>query len=214
MRISDWSSDVCSSDLDVKRIADATRNGLAETTDLYATFMRNGRELGITQDQAAKATETFAKTLKISGAGAAEASSATTQFSQALAFGVLRGDEFNGIMESSPRLARLLADSLDVPVGSLRAMAEQGELTADKLHRALTDTKFTASIDAEFKQMQVTFDKAMTHMHNAAIVTFGAFDQGGEFSTMLATFVFGGADGFKGLESSEEHASELQSRMR
>src|SRR3546814_14875997 len=54
---------------DVKRIADATRNGLAETTDLYATFMRNGRELGITQDQAAKATETFAKTLKISGAG-------------------------------------------------------------------------------------------------------------------------------------------------
>src|SRR3546814_6471067 len=116
MRISDWSSDVCSSDLlklataqsgnfgqaqaDVKRIADATRNGLAETTDLYATFMRNGRELGITQDQAAKATETFAKTLKISGAGAAEASSATTQFSQALASGVLRGDEFNGIMES------------------------------------------------------------------------------------------------------------------
>src|SRR3546814_4191476 len=88
--------------------------------------MRNGRELGITQDQAAKATETFAKTLKISGAGAAEASSATTQFSQALASGVLRGDEFNGIMESSPRLARLLADSLDVHVGSLRAMAEQG----------------------------------------------------------------------------------------
>src|SRR3546814_12889079 len=81
---------------DVKRIADATRNGLAETTDLYATFMRNGRELGITQDQAAKATETFAKTLKISGAGAAEASSAKTQFSQALASGVLRGDEFNG----------------------------------------------------------------------------------------------------------------------
>src|SRR3546814_6036382 len=64
-------------------------------------------------------------------------------------------------MESSPRLARLLADSLDVPVGSLRAMAEQGELTADKLLRALTDTKFTASIDAEFKQMPVTFDQAM-----------------------------------------------------
>src|SRR3546814_7928346 len=147
---------------DVKRIADATRNGLAETTDLYATFMRNGRELGITQDQAAKATETFAKTLKISGAGAAEASSATTQFSQALASGVLRGDEFNSIMESSPRLARLLADSLDVPVGSLRALAEQGELTADKLLRALTATNFTASIDAEFKQMPFTLELAQT----------------------------------------------------
>src|SRR3546814_9842048 len=69
------------------------------------------------------------------------------------------------------------------------------DLTADKLLRALTDTKFTASIDAEFKQMPVTVDQAMTQVHNAAIVTFGAFDQGGEFSTMLANFVSGGADG-------------------
>src|SRR3546814_9960761 len=103
-----------------------------------------------------------------------------------LSSGVMRGDEFNGIMEASPRLARLLADSLDVPVGSLRAMAEQGELTADKLLRARTDTKFTASIDAEFKQMQGTFDQAMKQVHNAAIVTFGAFHQGGDYSTLLA----------------------------
>src|SRR3546814_9033421 len=100
------------------------------------------------------------------------------------------------------------SSDLDVPVGSLRAMAEQGELTADKLLRALTDTKFTASIDAEFKQMPVTFDQAMTQVHNAAIVTFGAFDQGGEFSTILAHFVSGGADG-----RSVEHTSELQVLM-
>src|SRR3546814_2482779 len=55
-----------------------------------------------------------------------------------------------------------------------------------------------------FKQMPVNFDQAMTQVHNAAIVTFGAFDQGGEFSTMLANFVSGGADGFKGLERSAE----------
>src|SRR3546814_1074244 len=53
-------------------------------------------------------------------------------------------------------------------------------------------------------QMPVTFDQAMTQVHNAAIVTFGAFDQGSEFSTMLANFVSGGADGFKGLERSAE----------
>src|SRR3546814_19878169 len=88
---------------DVKRIADATRNGLAETTDLYATFMRNGRELGITQDQAEKATETFAKTLKIIVADEAEASSATTQLSQELDSGVLRDDEFNEIGRASRR---------------------------------------------------------------------------------------------------------------
>src|SRR3546814_15773765 len=78
-------------------------------------------------------------------------------------------------------------------------MAEQCELTADKLLRALTDTKFTAAIDAEFKQMPVTVDQAMTLVHNADIVTFGAFEQGGEFATLLANFVSGGSDGFKGL---------------
>src|SRR3546814_9877856 len=84
--------------------------------------------------------------------------------------------------------------------------------------------------------MPVTFYQAMTQVHNAAIVTFGAFDQGGEFSTMLANFVSGGADGFQGLERSaedlginirsafsglsdafersDEHPSELQSLMR
>src|SRR3546814_12451128 len=54
---------------DVKRIADATRNGLAATTDLYATFMANGRELGITQEQAAKAQDTYDKTHKDRCAG-------------------------------------------------------------------------------------------------------------------------------------------------
>lgn len=189
---------------DVRRIAEETRTGLESTADLYGTFMRNARELGITQEAAARSTETFSKTLQISGAGAAEASAATTQFSQALASGVLRGDEFNSIMESAPRLSRLLADSLNVPVGSLRAMAEQGELTADKLVNALTNTKFTAGIDQEFRQLPVTFDQAMEQVQNAAILTFGAFDRGGEFSTALANFITDGSDGFKSLEQSAE----------
>ena len=190
---------------DVRRIADDTRSGLEETAKLYGNFVRGAQALGASQADASRATETFSKSLKISGAGAAEAASATLQFGQALASGVLRGDEFNSVMESSPRLARLLADSLGVPVGALRKMAEEGELTADKLLRALTDQKFTAGIDAEFKQIPVTFDDAMTQVSNAAMVTFSAFDRGGEFSTMLANFVGDGADGFASLETSAEN---------
>ena len=189
---------------DVQRIAAETRSGLEETGTLYSGFVRNARDLGITQAEAARATETFSKTLKISGSSAAEAAGGTRQFTQALQSGVLRGDEFNSIMENSPRLARLLADSLNVPIGRLRAMAEEGELTADKLVRALTDTKFTEGIDAEFRQMPVTFDQAMTEVYNAALTTFGAFDRGGEFSTMIANFISGGADGFASLEKSAE----------
>jgi tape measure domain-containing protein len=189
---------------DVRRIAETTRSSLSETASLYGNFTRNAKDLGINQADAARATETFAKTLKISGASAVDAAQGTRQFIQGLQSGVLRGDEFNSIMENSPRLARLLAESLGVPIGALRAMAEEGDLTSDKLVKALTDTKFTQGIDEEFKALPVTFDQAMGQIHNAAIITFGAFDRGGEFSTALANFIVGGTGGFAELERKAE----------
>jgi tape measure domain-containing protein len=189
---------------DVQRIAELTRGSLEATAKLYGGFIRASRETGRTQEDAARATQTFAEALKIGGAGAEEAASATLQFNQALQSGVLRGDEFNSILEASPRIARLLADGLGVPIGQLRAMAEQGRITSDVLFRALTDRKFTAGIDAEFRQVPVTFSDAMQLVENAALTTFGAFDKGGRFSEVLASFVGNGADGFKSLADSAE----------
>lgn len=191
---------------DVRRIATETRSGLDETARLYGRIVLNSRELGVTQEQAARATETFTKALKLGGATTQETSSATIQFAQALASGVLRGDELRSILEASPRFARLLADSLNVTVGALRDMGEEGTLTADKLIKALTNQRFTEGIDAEFRELPVTFDQAMTLVHNAAIETFGAFDRGGQFSTMIANFVADGADGMGDFASSAEDA--------
>lgn len=189
---------------DVRRIAADTRAELSSTAALYGNFARNARDLGISQDEVARATETVAKTFKISGAGSVEAAQSTRQLVQALQSGVLRGDEFNSVMEAAPRLSRLLADSLGVTVGELRKMAEEGELTSDKLVRAFTDKRFTAGIDDEFRQLPVTFGEAMTQVQNAAVITFGAFDRGGQFSTALANFVTDGAGGFRDLETAAE----------
>lgn len=189
---------------DVRRIADDTRSGLSETAALYANFVRGAKELGGSQAEAARATETFSKTLKISGADANQAASATLQFGQALASGALRGDELNSILEASPRLARLLAEAMGQPIGQIKKLGEEGKLTSDKLLAALTNQKFTAGIDSEFRELPVTFDDAMTKVYNAAVVTFGAFDRGGEFSTAIANFVTDGSDGFGNLESAAE----------
>jgi len=189
---------------DVRDIAVATRSDVESVAKLYGNFMRNARDLGISQEDAARATKTVASAFIISGAGADEASNAIRQLIQGLQSGVLRGDEFNSMMENAPRLAKLLADSLGVPIGALRKMAEAGQLTADKLTKALTDARFTDALDAELKQIPVTFDQAMAQVHNAAIATFGAFDQGGEFSTMISNFVTGGAEDFKDLEKAAE----------
>jgi len=189
---------------DVRRIAADTRSGLQETADLYGNFSRSAKELGANQDQAARATETFSKTLRISGADANNSAAATLQFGQALASGALRGDELNSILEAAPRLSRLLAESLGKPIGQIKAMGEAGELTSDKLLNALTNTKYTRGIDEEFSQLPVTFDQAMTSIENAAIITFGAFDRGGQFSTALANFITDGTAGFADLEKSAE----------
>ena len=185
---------------DVRRIADETRSGLSETASLYANFVRGAKELGGTQAEAARATETFSKSLKISGADANQAASATLQFGQALAAGALRGDELNSILDASPRLARLLAESMGQPIGQIKQLGEEGKLTSDKLLAALTDQKFTAGIDAEFNQLPVTFGDAMTRISNAALTTFSAFDKGGQFSSMLASFFGESADGFADME--------------
>ncbi|GGO96577.1 tape measure protein [Stakelama pacifica] len=191
---------------DVERIAQETRNGLEETAQLYATFQRNAVQLGITQEQAARATETVTKSFQISGASAEEAAGGLRQFLQGLQSGTLRGEELNSVLENAPRLAKLLADSLNVTIGQLRAMGAAGELSADKLIKALTERRYTDQIDSEFKELPVTFDQAMTQVRNAAIVTFGAFDRGGEFSSMLASFFSDGSEGFASLADSAEQA--------
>lgn len=182
---------------DVSRIAATTRTGLAETADLYATFQRNAVELGITQEQAARSTETITKAFRISGATAAEAAGGLRQLLQGIQSGTLRGEELNSVLENAPRLARALADGLGVTIGQLRAMGKEGELTGEKVVSALESA--ARQIDMEFKELPVTFGESMVLVSNAAIATFGEFDRGGGFSKMLANFITDGSDGFEKL---------------
>lgn len=185
---------------DVRRIASDSRAGLKETADLYGVFMRSARELGITQEQAARSTETITKAFQISGASAAEAAGGMRQLLQGIQSGTLRGEELNSVLENAPRLARALADGLGVTIGQLREMGAEGEITGAKVVKALEGA--ADSIDAEFAQLPVTFDQAMTKVYNSAVITFGAFDRGGEFSTALANFISDGSNGFEDMEES------------
>ncbi|MCK8457026.1 tape measure protein [Sphingomonas faeni] len=185
---------------DTRKIAASTRSSLEATTALYGNFARASQQTGRSQADAARATETFSKALKIGGADANAAASATLQFGQALASGALRGDEFNSIAEASPRIVKLIADSMGVTQGAVRKLAAEGKLTSDVLFRALTDPKFTASIDSDFKQLPSTFGEAMQQIENAAVITFGAFDKGGQFSNAIVNILADGTTSFAGLE--------------
>ena len=118
-------------------ISQSARSGLEATAALYGRLERATRNAGTSTADLAKLTTTINKGLVVSGATAEEASSTMIQLSQALASGVLRGEEFNSISENGSRLAVALADSLGVTIGQLRSMAAEGKLTTDVVVKGL-----------------------------------------------------------------------------
>lgn len=179
---------------DVMRISRATRSEMTSTAVLYGKLATTSKTLNASQAQVATATETVTKALKVSGASAGETASTVLQLGQALASGRLNGDEFRSLAENAPRLMKLIADSMNVPIGSLKKMASEGQLTSDKLVRAFTDKKYLAELEEEFKLMPKTFSDSFTALENLATVTFGKFNEGGQFSQALYDFVDQGSD--------------------
>ena len=157
---------------------------IQETATLYGKLQQAVRMLGGEQQDALALTESISQALRISGASAAEAQSSLLQFGQALASGVLRGEEFNSVVENSPRLAKALADGLNVPIGRLRKLAEEGRLTADVVVNALMSQK--DKLAAEYAQLPMTVSQAFTRLSNAFGQWVSKLDESTGFTKKLA----------------------------
>lgn len=138
---------------DVKRIANTAQVSLSSIGTLYARLNNALRDLGVSQTQVAKITENVGLALKVSGATASEASSAMLQLSQAFGSGVLRGEEFNAVNEAAPALMRALAESIGVPIGQLRNLASDGQITSDVLAKAFGDDKLLETYRKQAKEI-------------------------------------------------------------
>lgn len=155
-----------------------------ETATLYGKLQQAVRQLGGEQQEALDLTESISQALRISGASASESQSALLQFGQALSAGVLRGEEFNSVVENSPRLAKALADGLNVPIGRLRKLAEEGRLTADVVIDALMSQKDVLA--AEYSQLPQTVSAAFTRLSNAFGQWISRVDESTGFTKKLA----------------------------
>lgn len=145
---------------------------IVATADLYAVLARSTKG---SASEIQGLTSTIQKSFAITGASGAEAAGATRQLSQALASGVLRGDEFNSVMEQAPRLMQALAASLNVSTGELRNMAQEGKLSADVVIAALQDQ--AAAIDRDFSAIPETIGRATQRLGNEWLLFLGRLDQ-------------------------------------
>lgn len=157
-------------------VAQRTRSELAATGDLVSGLARSYAAAGLSSEQAfatsLRLSEAINNALVTSGTSAAAASGLITQLGQALSSGVLRGDEFNSMMEASPRLAQALAAGLNVPIGKLREMAEAGELTRERVTAALTGIEFD-KLAREAAAMPLTLAQGWLQATNAFQVYVG-----------------------------------------
>lgn len=176
------SEDYVESQRVLMEISQRTGTSLEANSNLYSRIAQSLRDAGYASADVAKVTETVATSLKLSGASTEEASSVITQLSQALGSGVLRGEEFNSIMENGGRLAKLLADGLGTTVGGLRNMANNGELTTDKIVPLLTNVEI---LRKEFDTLPASVSGSAQKVQNAFLAWVGgANDAVGASSTL------------------------------
>lgn len=165
-------------------IAQQSRVGFTELGDTFAAVSRGGQELGISQDRLLKVTGAIGNAMAISGGNAQSMQAALVQLAQGMSSGVLRGAELNSVLEQAPRLAKALADGLGVPLGRLRELGAQGQLTTQQVIGALE--KSAPQLAREVQGATVTVSQAFTVLNNSAVRFVGVADDASGATRALA----------------------------
>ena len=149
--------------------AQDARGSFDQMADVVARFGNNARDAFGSSEEVVAFADLIQKQMTIAGASTQEAANAELQLSQALGSGVLRGDELNSIFEQAPNLIQNIADYLDVPIGQIREMAADGELSASVVKAAI----FSAAddINSKFESMPQTFAQIWTSFQNTALMS-------------------------------------------
>lgn len=146
------------------------RGSFGDMAALVAKFGNNARDAFKCSEEVVAFTNLVQKEMVIAGTSSTEASNAMLQLAQALGSGVLRGDELRSIFEQAPNLIQAIADYMGKPIGKIRDMAADGEITASIVKSAI----FAAAddINAKFEQMPMTWNQIWTNMKNGALMQF------------------------------------------
>lgn len=183
----------------VKEVSLATNSNLSATTQLFTKINDAGKELGMTQEQSLELTKTITQAIQLGGGAAESNEAAIIQLTQALQSGVLRGDEFNSIMEQAPGISKALAASLGVTTGELRTMAGEGKLSAQTVIQALQEQ--SAAIESDYEKLPLTIGKALQKIQTQWQILIGEFDQDNGASSKVAEWISALGDSMGMLET-------------
>lgn len=157
-------SDLASRQEQLVDLANETRTSTESTIALYRRVTIATQEMGMSQASALRLTELLNKSFQTSGSSTQEAASAALQLSQALASGVLQGDELRSIRENAPQLAQAIAKAMGVGIGELKKLGAEGKITAKVVADAILGAG--DAIEAKFAVTTVTVSQALVILNN------------------------------------------------
>lgn len=164
-------------------IAQKTRSGFEDSAKVYARLEQALKNMNGTSAKAGPLLTTINQAMALGGASTQAQAGAMEQFQQALQKGVLRGEEFNSVMTGAPALALAIADGLGKPITALKTMADQGQLTAQKVINALGNAG--PAVARAFAESTPTIASAFTYVDNALTMYIGSAQKGNTATGLL-----------------------------
>lgn len=185
---------------ELRAIANEQRSSFDAVVDLYSNSQRSLSALGKTQQDVINFTRNMTMAMNVGGRSAQAQAAALTQLGQALASGVLRGDEFNSVAEQAPILMDLIAKEMGVTSNAIRDLAKDGKITADVVYNAVA--KATDSLSAMSAKMPTTVSQALQVIKNEYnYLIDDIMNQNSMMSQNIANAVLWAAEHFRTLVS-------------
>ncbi len=150
--------------------AQRSRGSYQGSADAVAKMGIMGKDAFKSNAELIAFTEQLNKQFAIAGTSQDGINAAMLQLTQAMSSGVLRGEELNSVFEQAPTIIQAIAKYLDAPIGSIRSMAAEGQLTADIVKNALLSA--TEETNAKFESMPMTWSQIWTSIKNTALMKF------------------------------------------
>ena len=154
-----------------------------DTADAVSKMGLNAKNAFSSNQELIAFAEQINKQFKIGGASAQEQSNAMTQLTQAMAAGVLRGQDLNSILAAAPGIARTIEESMGWASGSIKQYAEDGKVTAQVVKNAMLD--MADQTNAKFESIPMTLSDAMTMGKN--IVQHGVQNMAAQWNDFMNT---------------------------
>ena len=150
--------------------ANRSRAAYSTTADAVAKMGIMAGDAFSSNEELIAFSELINKQFTIAGTSAAGIDAAMLQLTQAMSSGVLRGEELNSVFEQAPTIIQTIADYLGVPIGKIREMAAEGQITSTIVKNAMLAS--ADEINAKFASMPMTFSQVWTIAKNIALEAF------------------------------------------